>query len=173
MSDADPGPEILREYQSLVAQVQRAFRLGEDEATDKVHDAIVAVYGSFGNFDPAKGEFRGWLWGVLKHIRQTTKMPKPGPEPVEAGAPLEDLVVEEVGALIRASVEGLPEAYRKTMELRFYQGLALQDIAKQLAVPLGTVKARLSRASEMLRQSSAVQATTARLVLDRLKKKQK
>jgi RNA polymerase sigma factor (sigma-70 family) len=100
-------------------------------------------------------------------------MPKPGPEPVEAGAPLEDLVVEEVGALIRASVEGLPEAYRKTMELRFYQGLALQDIAKQLAVPLGTVKARLSRASEMLRQSSAVQATTARLVLDRLKKKQK
>ena len=166
----DPSDLLLREYQSLVDQVRRARKLDEEAALDLVHDAFVRVYESFQNYDPAKGEFRGWLWGVLKHA--AIKKPQPGlrPEGAEDASPLADLVGEEVVKFVRSSVEALPEAYRRTVEMRFYEGKDMAAIAKELGVPLGTVKARLSRAPEMLRQGMAVQATTARLFLERKKK---
>ncbi len=163
---------LLREYQGLIDQVRRSWKLDDEAAMDIVHDAFVRVYESFGNFDPMKGEFRGWLWGVLKHVAvRRPKLPLK-PEGETEDSPLADLVGEEVVAFVRASVAALPEAYRRTIEMRFYEGKDLAAIAKELGVPLGTVKARLSRAPEMLRQGMAVQATTARLFLERKKKKQ-
>jgi len=173
----DPAPDLdallLREYQSLVELVRRKWRLGEEDALDLVHDAIVRVYESFGTFDPAKGDFRGWVWGVLRHVSARKPEPRPEPAKAEEVSPLADLVVDEVAGFIRASAGALPEAYRRTVELRFYGGMALGEIAKELGVPLGTVKARLARAPEMLRQSMTVQATTARLFLEQMKKKRK
>ncbi len=169
----DPTDLLAHHYQALIESVRRSWRVDEERAMDLVHDAIVRVYESFGTFDPGKGEFRGWVWGILRHVAAPKKQVLPGPEPVEHPEPLADLVVDEVAGFIRASVGALPEAYRKTVELRFYAGKPLGEIAKDLGVPIGTVKARLSRAPEMLRQSTTVQATTARLVLERMKKKPK
>lgn len=163
---------LLREYQGLVAQVRRSWRLEEEDAMDIVHDTIVRVYESIGTFDPGKGEFRAWLWGVLKRAAVRKPAPAPRPEQVEDARPLADLVGEEVVKFIRASVAALPETYRSTVEMRFYEGKDLATIARELGVPLGTVKARLSRAPEMLRQGMAVQATTARMFLERKKKRQ-
>ncbi|MCC6738916.1 MAG: sigma-70 family RNA polymerase sigma factor [Planctomycetia bacterium] len=174
MSEKTPDPSdlLLREYQSLVDQLRRARRLDEEAALDLVHDAFVQVYASFQNFDPAKGEFRGWLWGVLKHVAVKRRPAPLKPEGASEESPLADLVGEEVVKFIRASVAALPEAYRRTVEMRFYEGKELAVIAKELGVPLGTVKARLSRAPDMLRQGMTVQATTARMFLERKKKRQ-
>lgn len=169
----DPSDLLLKEYQGLVEQVKRAWKLDEEGALDLVHDAFLRVYDSFPNFDPAKGEFRGWLWGVLKHAAVKKPAPKLRPEEADDAAPLADMVGKEVIAFVHSSVTALPEAYRRTVEMRFYEGKDLAEIAKELGVPLGTVKARLSRAPEMLRQSMTVQATTARLFLERMKKKRK
>jgi RNA polymerase sigma-70 factor (ECF subfamily) len=173
--DADvPLDDLLqREYQSLIDQVRRAWRLGEEAAMDLVHEAIVRVYGSFANYDPEKGDFRGWVWGILKHASLRRPEKKPEAREPEEASPLADLVGEEVSRFVHGSVGALPEAYRKTVELRYYQGLPLAEIAKIQGVPLGTVKARLSRAPDMLRQSLTVQATTARLFLEHKKKSRK
>ena len=170
MADPDPSDLLLREYQSLVEQVRRSRKLDEEGALDLVHDTFLRVYESFQNFDPAKGEFRGWLWGVLKHV--AVRKPQPGlrPEQADDASPLSDLVGDEVVKFVRSSVMALPESYRRTVEMRFYEGKEMAAIAKELGVPLGTVKARLSRAPEMLRQGMAVQATTARMFLERKKK---
>ncbi|MBI2921858.1 MAG: hypothetical protein HYY18_12300, partial [Planctomycetes bacterium] len=85
-------------------------------------------------------------------------------DPVEA-SPLGDLVAEEVFRFVGASVAALPPAYRRTVEMRFFESLPVAGIARALGVPVGTVKARLSRAPDMLRQTLSVQATTARFVL--------
>ncbi|MCE9581916.1 MAG: sigma-70 family RNA polymerase sigma factor [Planctomycetes bacterium] len=173
---ADPGdlPDLLlREYQGLVAQVRRAWKLDEEAAMDIVHDTIVRVYESIGGYDPEKGEFRGWLWGVLKHAAVRKPQPPLRPEGTQDASPLGDLVGEEVVRFMRASVGTLPESYRRTVEMRYYEGKSLAAIAKELGVPVGTVKARLSRAPEMLKQSMSVQATTARMFLEQMKKKRR
>lgn len=170
--DPELSDLLQREYQGLIDQVRRAWKLDEESALDIVHDTIVRVYESFGTYSPEKGEFRGWLWGVLKHAAIRRPRAALKPEGVEDASPLADLVGEEVVRFVKASVTALPESYRRTVEMRFYEGKDLAGIAKELGVPLGTVKARLSRAPDMLRQGMAVQATTARMFLERKKKRQ-
>jgi RNA polymerase sigma-70 factor (ECF subfamily) len=49
-------------------------------------------------------------------------------------------------------VASLPEEHRLVVELRFFAGATLDEIAAALGCPLGTVKSRLHHALEKLRQ---------------------
>jgi RNA polymerase sigma-70 factor (ECF subfamily) len=49
-------------------------------------------------------------------------------------------------------VASLPEEHRLVVELRFFAGATLEEIAAALGCPLGTVKSRLHHALEKLRQ---------------------
>ena len=62
------------------------------------------------------------------------------------GLPLEDELV------IRQFIAGLPEIHREVVYLRFYMDYEYRDIAQVLEIPEGTVKSRLSRALESLRE---------------------
>ncbi|MBE7178930.1 MAG: sigma-70 family RNA polymerase sigma factor, partial [Mucilaginibacter polytrichastri] len=47
-------------------------------------------------------------------------------------------------------VERLPNRYRNLVKLRYYEELSYEEIATQLDLPLGTVKAQLFRARDLL-----------------------
>lgn len=53
---------------------------------------------------------------------------------------------------LAAALAGLSDDWRETVLLRFVDGLALQEIADAMAVPLGTVKSRLHKALAALRE---------------------
>ncbi len=53
---------------------------------------------------------------------------------------------------VRRAVASLPEEHRLIVELRFFSGATLDEIAVVLGCPLGTVKSRLHYALEKLRQ---------------------
>ena len=53
---------------------------------------------------------------------------------------------------VLAAVESLPPAYRSVIVLRHQQGLAYEEIAEVLELPLGTVKARIHRAHRLLKE---------------------
>ncbi|MFN8395376.1 MAG: sigma-70 family RNA polymerase sigma factor, partial [Bacteroidia bacterium] len=50
------------------------------------------------------------------------------------------------------AVEKLPEKYKKLVDLRYFQELSYEEVADELDLPLGTVKAQLFRARELLAQ---------------------
>jgi RNA polymerase sigma-70 factor (ECF subfamily) len=54
--------------------------------------------------------------------------------------------------LITHAIEELPEKYRKVILLRHSDELSYEEIAEITKVPLGTVKARIFRAREMLKR---------------------
>jgi RNA polymerase sigma-70 factor (ECF subfamily) len=54
---------------------------------------------------------------------------------------------------IEALVDGLPEPYRETLRLQLFGDLDYDAIAERLAVPVGTVRSRLSKARELLRNA--------------------
>ena len=58
-------------------------------------------------------------------------------------------------ARLQEAIEGLPAHYRIMIVLRHQQDLSYEEIADTLEVPLGTVKARIHRAREMLKNRLA------------------
>jgi RNA polymerase sigma factor (sigma-70 family) len=65
---------------------------------------------------------------------------------------------------VRRLVENMNIKYRTMIELRYYEELSYEEIAQELKLPLGTVKAQLFRAKEILSQQ--LQAKSARAYLD-------
>ena len=64
--------------------------------------------------------------------------------------PHEKAVNKQKIELVRMVVQNLPEKYRKLVMLRYFRELAYDEIAVELNIPIGTVKAQLFRAREIL-----------------------
>lgn len=63
------------------------------------------------------------------------------------------LLSTEKTRLINEAIDNLPPKYRQVIILRHREELSYEEIADQLHLPLGTVKARIFRAREMLKKS--------------------
>jgi RNA polymerase sigma-70 factor (ECF subfamily) len=59
------------------------------------------------------------------------------------------------------ALERLPEAFRATVVLRDVQDFSYQEIARILAIPIGTVMSRIHRGRALLRRSLAPPAAPA------------
>ncbi len=64
--------------------------------------------------------------------------------------PEEKMFSKEKSTVIRSLVEELKPHYRELILLRYYEELSYEEIAAKLNIPLGSVKAKLFRAKEML-----------------------
>ncbi|MDC0684780.1 sigma-70 family RNA polymerase sigma factor [Sorangium atrum] len=64
-------------------------------------------------------------------------------------------------ARVRRVVAALQEDQRTVLELAYFEGLSLVEIGERLAVPVGTVKSRLSRALDKLRTTLQEQPRAA------------
>jgi len=53
---------------------------------------------------------------------------------------------------MREVVESLKPKYRRLVELRYFKELSYEEISQEMEIPLGTVKAQLFRAREVLLQ---------------------
>jgi RNA polymerase sigma-70 factor (ECF subfamily) len=139
-----------------------ALALGHDRQTadDLVQETLVEAWRSLARFD-GRCRFSTWLYGILRHrflksrrrrgAAQTSAVKvldgdcsSPSPERLAEAA--------EDARRVRRAVAGLPEEHRLVVELRFFAGASLEEIAAALDCPLGTVKSRLHHALEKLRQ---------------------
>jgi len=64
--------------------------------------------------------------------------------------PEEKLIRQQKAIMLHHIVRRLKPRYRTLVELRYFREFSYEEIAKELDIPLGTVKAQLFRAREML-----------------------
>ena len=64
--------------------------------------------------------------------------------------PEEEVIRNQRLQMVQNTLTMLNDKYRLMIELRYYQELSYEEIANELEIPLGTVKAQLFRAKEML-----------------------
>jgi RNA polymerase sigma factor (sigma-70 family) len=64
--------------------------------------------------------------------------------------PEETMINEQKIKMMRSVVDKLKPRYRKLIELRYFKELSYEEIADELELPIGTVKAQLFRARELL-----------------------
>ena len=74
----------------------------------------------------------------------TIEIRSQGPDPVDV------VMKDEKNLVIREVVEKLKPRYRILIEMRYYKEYSYEEIATELDLPLGTVKAQLFRAREFL-----------------------
>ena len=67
--------------------------------------------------------------------------------------PEQQLEQREIEQSVRQSVDDLPASLRQPLDLVYYQGLKIREVAEKLNIPQGTVKSRLRRALLTLSQT--------------------
>ena len=70
----------------------------------------------------------------------------------EISSPLEQIIEKEQAVILRKKINELEDKYRIPIYLYYMEELPIQDIAKILKLPKGTVKSRLFRARELLKK---------------------
>jgi RNA polymerase sigma-70 factor, ECF subfamily len=140
-----------------------ALALGKDGhwAEDLAQETLVEAWRSLARFD-GRCQFSTWLYGILRHrflkgLRKRNAASLSAPEaidqvPCTSRTPSSSAEASEDASRIRQAVASLPEAHRLVVELRFFAGATLDEIAAALGCPLGTAKSRLHHALEKLRQ---------------------
>lgn len=139
---------------SLLAYLRR--HVGPDEAEDVLQRTFLDVWRHAPRWQPRQ-RFSAWLF-TIAHRRavDTLRARKHLVIDVEAARHLVGEDGRETAerfaeaADVRAVLARLPEHERETLELAYFAGLTQQEIAARMEVPLGTVKARASRATRRL-----------------------
>lgn len=143
----------------MLAVAIRILRNRRD-AEDLVHDVFIEVWHKAQDYDPRRGSVRSWLLMRVRsrsidRVRSLAVARKHGmaqasdDAPDTRSSPNPDRLAECSHA--RRAVSRLSEAQRRIVELIYFEGLTCQETAAQCAIPVGTVKSRLSSALTKLR----------------------
>ena len=168
--DRDRFEVLVERYQTrLVNYLYRMVR-NLEEAHDLTQEVFIRVYQALDRYD-SQYRFSTWLFRVAQNaaidvIRKRriqlvplTRRADEGSEstvdlelPDGQPSALETLQGRELDASIRSAIDALPWEYRELILLRHYGELAYEEIAEAKGMPLGTVKNKLFRARQMLKQ---------------------
>jgi RNA polymerase sigma-70 factor (ECF subfamily) len=163
----DRFEELVRRYQRPITGY--VFRmLGDYESSlDVTQEVFIKVYNSLRRYS-SDYKFSTWLYRIahnaaIDHMRRNSVNPQSietenadgtyqiqieSPNP----SPEQDRERSEWRTEIDQVVRRLPEAYKQLILLRHAQDLSYDEIAAITRLPLGTVKNRLFRAREMMRE---------------------
>ena len=158
--DREAFGALVTRYQSLVAGVAWRYGARRDDVEDVVSEVMVKAYRNLGQYRPDY-PFSTWLYRLAaNHVvdlgrrarreRGRTEMP----EQVADSSPSADAGMEtrERAVLLRAALEEIDARYREAIFLVYVEGMRVDDAARTLGVPEGTIKTRLMRGREAIRR---------------------
>ncbi len=123
-------------------------------AEDVAQQTLIAVEHHIGSYG-GLSRFRTWLYSVARNEALMTlrrRVPEPTAEPrPEAVGRFTSIVVNRMS--IADVIDRLPAPYRETLKLQIYDDLDYEAIAERLRIPIGTVRSRLSKAKDLLREA--------------------
>lgn len=151
--------ELVRRHREGVINV--VYRMCGDVnlAEDAAQEAFIRAWQHLHSYRP-RSLFRNWVYRIatnaaLDVLRREREAVDIDGLPLEASDEGPEATVEgkEQGERVRQAVLALPPASRAVLILREYEGLAYQEIADTLNIPIGTVMSRLNYARDRLRES--------------------
>ncbi|MBT4400279.1 MAG: sigma-70 family RNA polymerase sigma factor [Bacteroidetes bacterium] len=139
----------------------------KDDAEDLTIEAFGKAFKNLQYYEP-EFAFSTWLFKIANNntidfIRRqkgkTVTIDNQGRNPEEESLiqlqsmspdPEEELIRKQKAILLKEIVDELKPRYSRLVNLRYYKEYSYEEIAKELILPLGTVKAQLFRAKELL-----------------------
>jgi len=160
--------ELMRRYRKSVYHVVLKMIKHRDDADDLTIEAFAKAFKNLHKFNP-EYTFSTWLFRIAtnncidfirkKKLETTSIATQDSEDPTKtvyidlrdsSMNPQEIAIQKQKIELMRGFVNKLPEKYRILVELRYFRELSYVEISEELETPLGTIKAQLHRARELL-----------------------
>jgi RNA polymerase sigma-70 factor, ECF subfamily len=169
--DQDAYEVLVRTHSSRLLAVTRRILTSEDDARDAVQDAFILAFRNIRTFE-GESRLSTWLHRVainaaLMKLRSRRRRPEEPLDPLLPSyqddghhveqfqsweEPADDaLARRRRRALVRESIERLPENYRTVLLLRDIEEIGTEEAAQMLGISVNAVKIRLHRARQALR----------------------
>ncbi|CAM4010751.1 RNA polymerase sigma factor SigW [Mesobacillus zeae] len=167
--DQDAYGEIVELYRDKVFQLCYRMLGDRHEAEDIAQEAFIRAFININSFNQNL-KFSSWIYRIATNLcidRIRKKKPDyfldaevPGTEGLtmysqissDTVLPEDELESLELQDEVQKEISKLPEKYRMAIVLKYIEELSLNEISEILDLPLGTVKTRIHRGREALRQ---------------------
>jgi RNA polymerase sigma-70 factor (ECF subfamily) len=158
--------ELLGRYRDAIYFMLLKMVNNPSDAEDLTIEAFGKAFKNIGQYTP-NFAFSTWLFKIatnncidfIRKKRAATISLDQGPEEHETATvtiqsdtpdPEENLINNQKIKLLREVVSKLKPRYRTLVELRYFKEYSYEEISEELELPIGTVKAQLFRARELL-----------------------
>lgn len=157
---------LVSRYQNKIMGYSARMLSDHDEAEDVAQEVFIKAYRSLESFR-GESSFSTWLYRIatnlcIDRLRKRKRSPQQAyslDEPIDkeeekggrevpdfSAEPTRSVEREELRRRVREMVAEMPEKLRAVLIMCDMQGMAYEDIARVLEVPIGTVKSRLFHA---------------------------
>ena len=131
---------------------------------DILSDTFVAAFRSRHNYDFLYTDARPWLYGIainiLRHHQRAESRRLAHARKVDPQTHEDDIAEQVVSDLVRSAeaervqwaLDQLDDRYSEALMLVAGPGLTYEEVARSLDIPVGTVRSRISRGREQLRE---------------------
>jgi len=165
--------ELVLEHKDKVFNLCYRFLGNYEEADDCAQETFVKVYRSLKGFR-RESSVSTWIYRIAvntcknrvasaqyRRSRNMVRLDEPketddGARPVDIGdeklSPAAEAGRRQTGELIQEAIDSLPRDQRSVVILRDVEGLSYEEVAEATGLNLGTVKSKLARARQVLRE---------------------
>jgi len=159
---------LMNRYRNSIFHMMLKMVSNREDADDLTIEAFGKAFHKLHSYAPNYA-FSTWLFKIainncIDHIRKKRIKLLSIDDPIEHNSdndysnnikstalnPEQSMVREQRVYLMRTVLTKLSDKYRQMIELRYFEELSYDEIAVKLDIPLGTVKAQLFRAKEIL-----------------------
>ncbi len=159
--------QVVLLYQDSLFSFIARLTANDQEAEDIVQEGLLGAYVTLSHYPLERVQalkLRPWLYKIILNVwRNRRRGLRPHIIPLDGA--ISDVIsvseeeqpdalyeLEERAQELSQHIASLPEQYRVVIVCYFFEALTYQDISDLLDVPIGTVKSRLHRGIQMLRQ---------------------
>ena len=158
--------ELMNRYKDAIYYMLLKMVNNSVDAEDLTIEAFGKAFKNIKQYTPSFA-FSTWLFKIATNncidfirkkrgntfsVDQVDDPSDSSPMVIQSGTldPEENLIKKQKEVLLRNIVNQLKPRYRNLIELRYFKEYSYEEIAKEMNLPLGTVKAQLFRARELL-----------------------
>jgi len=169
--DLSAFEELVRLYQNKVYALCIQLTSNHADAQDLAQESLIRAYRALGSFRN-EADFGTWLHRITVNVWLNFKRKNTGRHIIylddpyrgenggevrrevaaENGDPFQALADKEFRNLVRSAINCLSDDHRAVLVLREVEGYSYEEVSQMLGCSLGTVKSRLNRAREIMRQ---------------------
>lgn len=161
LGDLDAFEELASRYRAAVVRTAQAI-VGREDAEDVAQDSLLLAFKALPSIEePPK--FAAWLSAITRH--RALRFSKRERTHQAGRIDLDEFLLEQVQSLgqpfvasngeddeLKLALENVPADYALVLRLRFFDDMPLKRIGAFLGAPLSTVKWRLHRGKQLLRE---------------------
>lgn len=153
--------QLMRSYGNDVLQTAYSYVKDVHIAEDLFQEVFIKVYKMIGTFR-GESSIKTWILRIAANTckdylksaysRKVVPMMEFAEEAITSEDDYEEVESEDTAQAVKNAVMQLPENHREVVMMVYYQEMSLDEAATVLEVPVGTVKSRLARAREKLKE---------------------